>query len=253
MHTDGTDAAPDAIHEPGVPTVDVLPGRLLMLAFPVGQAYLWYGDEELTLVDSGLAGSGAAVEAAVRRVGRRPEELRRIVLTHGHQDHAGGAAELRARHPGIEVLAHAAEAPVVRGEVSQPPPVFSDAPAWERALWESMPAFPAAPPVPVDRELADGDTLPFGGGARVVAVPGHTAGSIALHLPAHSLLVTGDAAADVEGRTILGVFNTDRPRALASLRRMAGLGVAAAVFGHGEPITSGAAEALAGAVAAAEA
>ncbi|BFV56416.1 hypothetical protein KCMC57_up15200 [Kitasatospora sp. CMC57] len=84
----------------------------------------------------------------------------------------------------------------------------------------------------------------------MVAVPGHTDGSIALHLPEMKVLVTGDAVANV-GRTMLGVFNTDRARAVESLHRLAELDVDTALFGHGEPIVHGAAIALRRAAAAA--
>ncbi len=66
-----------------------------------------------------------------------------------------------------------------------------------------------APPVPVDRELVDGDVLDFGGGAEILAIPGHTEGSIAIHLPRHGVLFTGDTVANV-GTVMLGTFNQDR-------------------------------------------
>jgi glyoxylase-like metal-dependent hydrolase (beta-lactamase superfamily II) len=114
----------------------------------------------------------------------------------------------------------------------------------ERPLFERVSAqVPARPPVPVrvDQELGDGDTLGFGGDARAVAVPGHTPGSVALFLPGPRVLFTGDAAARrPDGRVIMGVFNTDPPRAAASFARLAALGPEIACFGHGEPMTSGA-------------
>ncbi|NEE30589.1 MBL fold metallo-hydrolase, partial [Streptomyces sp. SID7982] len=79
-----------------------------------------------------------------------------------------------------------------------------------------------APPTRVDRQLAGGEVLPFGGGARVVHAPGHTPGSIALHLPRHGVLFTGDAVASA-ARVMLGVFNVDRAEAAATFRRLAAL------------------------------
>jgi glyoxylase-like metal-dependent hydrolase (beta-lactamase superfamily II) len=103
----------------------------------------------------------------------------------------------------------------------------------------------------VDREVGNGDVLQFGGGVVVVvvAVPGHTDGPIALHLPSPGVLFTGDAAANA-GRTMLGVFNTDHVRAVASLHRPAELEAETAVFGHGDPIPHDAAAALRAAAAA---
>ena len=99
-------------------------------------------------------------------------------------------------------------------------------------------------------KVGDGDALPFGGGAVVVAAPGHTDGSIALHLPGPRVLFTGDAVANV-GRTMLGVFNTDRARAIDSLRRLAELPCDTVLFGHGDPVVDGGSAALREASAAA--
>ncbi|RFU88251.1 MBL fold metallo-hydrolase [Streptomyces triticagri] len=212
--------------------IETLPS-LRMLRFPVGTAYLWRDGEDLTLIDAGTADAAAEIESVLD--GR----LQRIVLTHWHEDHTGSAAELAARH-GAEVVAHRLEAPVIRGEAAGAPPVLEE---FEVPIKESLPPLPPAPPCPVDREVEDGDVLAFGGGAVVVAVPGHTDGSIAVQLPGLGVLFTGDAVANV-GRTMLGVFNTDRARAVASLHRLAGLKVDTAAFGHGDPIVGDASAAL---------
>jgi glyoxylase-like metal-dependent hydrolase (beta-lactamase superfamily II) len=60
----------------------------------------------------------------------------------------------------------------------------------------------------VDRELLNCDVLEFGGGAEVLAIPDHSAGSIAVHLPAHRLMFTGDAVANFGG-VILGSRRPD--------------------------------------------
>lgn len=137
----------------------------------------------------------------MRQIGLAPDDLDRLVITHFHDDHAGSAAEVSS-WGAIQVVVHAADAPVIRGEVAGPPPNFTD---FERALHARVAA--GLPPAP-----------------------------IALHLPAHKVLSTGDIAAEYEGDVILGVFNLDRVTALASLRRLADLDVETACFGHGEPL-----------------
>ncbi|WP_372350655.1 MBL fold metallo-hydrolase [Streptomyces sp. KL116D] len=231
--------------------IDVTP-RLRMLRFPVGQAYLWRDGDELTLIDAGAPGAGQPIAEAVRDWGHAPQDVRRIVLTHFHEDHAGGAGEF-ARLSGAEVCAHRLDAPFVRGEKRGPGPVFED---WERPIHaQALAQLPPSPehpefPSPV-RELTDRDVLDLGGGAHVVGAPGHTDGSIALHLPAHGVLFTGDAVAvsPVDGQVILGVFNLDREQALASFRRLAALDSDVACFGHGAPVVGGSAAALRSAAA----
>ena len=124
----------------------------------------------------------------------------------------------------------------MRGEAQLPPPVFED---WELPIYERVSAgLPnIAPPVHVDRELHDGDVLDFGGGAHVLEIPGHTEGSIAVHLPSYGVLFTGDTIANV-GSVMLGTFNQDRARTVASFQRLAALEVETACFGHGEPIVT---------------
>lgn len=222
--------------------IHLLP-NLRMLRFPVGQAYLWRDPDSLTLVDTGLAGAGQDISRAITGFGLKPTDLDCVVLTHFHEDHTGSAAEVGA-WDGVTVLAHRREAPIIRGQVPGPPPVLTDS---ERELFASIvgDGLPPAPPARVDYELEDGDVLPFGGGAHVLAVPGHTDGSIAIYLPQSGVLFTGDnVAADRNGQVILGPFNLNRSEAARSFRRLAALDSATAVFGHGDPVLTDAATVL---------
>jgi glyoxylase-like metal-dependent hydrolase (beta-lactamase superfamily II) len=224
--------------------IELLP-RLHLLRFPVGQAYLWTDGDAATLIDAGVIGSGRAIADALGALGRAPSSVGRVVLTHFHEDHAGGAGEFAALS-GAEVLAHHLDAPVVRGAAPGPEPVFED---WERPLHaqavKHLPQGEAERPGLVT-DLFDGDVLDFGGGARVVHAPGHTHGSIAVHLPRHGVLFTGDAVAALPGtgEVIPGVFNLDRASTLASFARLAALDTEVACFGHGDPVMAGASTVL---------
>jgi glyoxylase-like metal-dependent hydrolase (beta-lactamase superfamily II) len=69
---------------------------LYWLRLPVGHAYLCQDAGGLTRIDTGVAGSATQIAAAIRGLGRQPGDLRQVVLTHFHADHAGSAAEIAA-------------------------------------------------------------------------------------------------------------------------------------------------------------
>jgi glyoxylase-like metal-dependent hydrolase (beta-lactamase superfamily II) len=224
--------------------VELLP-RLHQVNLDFGQVYLWRDGDELTLVDTGIPGSGTAIADAISSLGLPRSALRRIVITHGHEDHMGSAAEIRAWH-GAPVYAHHADAPVIRGERHRAEPVITD---FERPYWEQVTALGVSsldiPPSTVDIELVGGETLDFGDGARVLSIPGHTAGSIAIHLPAHGVLFAGDTVSCVpQVGVIPGVFNVDRPALLDSFRTLADLDPDTVCVGHGPSVVDDAGKAM---------
>ncbi|MEU7588410.1 MBL fold metallo-hydrolase [Micromonospora sp. NPDC049230] len=217
------------------------------LAFPLGHVHLVRLPDGYALIDTAVPGSAPTILNALARLGGRSPDLRQIVLTHSHIDHMGSAADL-VEATGARVLAGALDVPFISGTEPEPEPAYT---APERVLHEQiMASFSEAEQrprhhVPVDVELHDGDTIDdWGEPVRVLHVPGHTPGSIALHLASSGVLFPGDIIATTEGRAILGPFNVDRDQAIASFRRLASLEVEALCVPHGEPVLRGASEVL---------
>ncbi|MEH3078326.1 MAG: MBL fold metallo-hydrolase [Quadrisphaera sp.] len=229
---------------------ELLPG-LHRLRCGISNAYLWRpgGGDPATLVDTGPVGTFPRLVRTLTDLGVGPELLGRVVLTHFHDDHTGTAAQVVA-WSGARVVAGRADAPHVRGDAPGPEPLLTAAEARLHASVTSSAVAGALEPVAacqVDDEVDDGDVVDLrgaGGTARVLVLPGHTPGSTALHLPALGAVLTGDAVAEHEGRVVLGPFGIDREQSWRDAARLADLPVEVAGFGHGEPLTSGAAAAL---------
>lgn len=119
----------------------------------------------LVLIDGGVPQSVRATQANIRKLGFDPRQIKYILVTEPHWDHAGGVAAL-ARDSGATVIAgQAAVAELRRGNVGKDDP--------QASIHEPM------PPVSRIRGVRDGEALRIGGVTIVArATPGHTAGSI---------------------------------------------------------------------------
>jgi glyoxylase-like metal-dependent hydrolase (beta-lactamase superfamily II) len=187
-------------------------------------AQVWLlADEPLTLIDTGTRGSGGAILRALERLGRRPEALAWVVLTHYHPDHLGALPELLRACPRLRVAIHAAEAPYLACPSALPNPIARDY-RWLRAVVErAWPLVRLRRCCPVHVQLRDGAPLPDRPAARVLHLPGHTPGSSAVHLPEKGVVLAGDAlerrggALGPPGRP----FTEDMAAAHASIARLA--------------------------------
>jgi glyoxylase-like metal-dependent hydrolase (beta-lactamase superfamily II) len=151
-------------------------------------SYLWLGPDAVALFDAGWADSAPLIEAALRALGRRPDDVSHLVLSHFHEDHAGAAAEI-AGWPHVAVVAGALEADTVRGREAGALPSLTPG---ERAIHEQPTQPPRARASRVDLEVSDGDVLPIAGQARVIHTPGHTPGSTSFVVEGSPVLLSGD-------------------------------------------------------------
>src|SRR5215204_2235862 len=153
-------------------------------------AYLIEEANEVTLVDAGIAGLYRDLPKELASMGRTIEDVRALVLTHGHSDHVGFAERLRTeRH--VPVSVHEADAALARGEVPNPAKGFGPTRLSPLLgfLWFSM--LRGGLRTPKLREVAtfgDGATLDVPGSPRVILTPGHTPGSAALHVASRNVL-----------------------------------------------------------------
>ncbi len=180
-------------------------------------------EDQLTLIDAGLRGSGRLLRTYLDRINREQRELTRIICTHAHPDHVGGVREL-VTSPEVEVLMHPADR------------------ARLKITWRDVLARPSAGPLvmlltrgPEDaRPVRDGEVLPVLGGLEVVHTPGHTPGSICLYARERRVLFVGDVLQVIRGKLSLPshVFSEDLGLAARSIARLAELEVDVICFAH---------------------
>lgn len=222
--------------------------------FPVGptNCYLVRGDPP-SIVDPGPLTEAAreTLDRKLAEAGCPIERIGAIVLTHGHLDHFGQAARVKARS-GARVSAHPSDARLVEGHPESTGKASARYMEYARRL--GMPAeltgrlerhyhslFPIAEPCAVEEKLAEGAPLDLGGVVfEVLHTPGHTRGSVSLWHAGTGTLLTGDTLlSDITPNAFFAGYASDAEMGpfhyLKSLERLARLPARLALPGHGRP------------------
>ncbi|MEZ4522286.1 MAG: MBL fold metallo-hydrolase [Thermomicrobiales bacterium] len=205
------------------------------LVFPVS-CYFVKEDDGLTLIDTGMSGTGKQILAAAEEIG---QPIVRIALTHSHGDHAGSLDELHELLPDAEVLVGNREAKLLAGD---------------RSLETGEPqeklrgGYLTAETTPT-RLLNHGDRV---GSLEVLAAPGHTPGQIAFFDTRDQTLIAGDAFQTRAGIAVSGTvkwlfpfpaFATwHKPTALESAHLLRALAPSRLAVGHGKVLENPAGE-----------
>ncbi|WP_270352181.1 MBL fold metallo-hydrolase [Microbacterium testaceum] len=201
-------------------------------------AHLIVTPDGITLVDAGLPGFYADLVREMDAIGRPLTDIRGVVLTHGDVDHVGCSERLR-RDLGIPVYVHAADADRARGGDKPKTPVgpMRPGPLLGFAAYAIRKGMRPQWLTEV-HEVADGDELDLPGRPRVIGMPGHSPGSIAVFSPAVRAVFVGDALTTrhvLTGRRgpAPAPFTDDPAEALASLARIEDLDADWVLPGHG--------------------
>ncbi len=217
--------------------MEIIPGVHAIPGTSLSRMYLIEDEHELALVDTDAPWSAQRVFRYIESIGRRPSEVRSILMTHSHPDHTGGVVALR-RDSGANVAAHPGDAKPhnAGGHGLKYMGVFN---AFDARL-------PFLQHAPVDLLLADGDIIPIAGGIRVIHTPGHTPGSVCYLLERRGLLFSGDTIFS-NGRRIsrsMPFPGSDLTAYQRSLERLASMEFDMLCGGHGLPMLGGAAAML---------
>ncbi|TAJ83123.1 MAG: MBL fold metallo-hydrolase [Gallionellaceae bacterium] len=216
--------------------------RIPILPFRMVNCFLILGEEGCVLVDTGLPGSEAKIGRALKKHSLAFNDIKLIVITHAHVDHAGSAARMRELS-GAPIVAHEGD---LKHYLREVPMTFCPT-GWFSHLFKAtglilQPYTPFKP----DFLLTNDEVMDinrYGIHGFVKHTPGHTAGSITVELNTMDAMV-GDLVAS--GILIGGIVRTkhairppfeDDPHAVAAqLQRLIDSGMERFYMGHGGPL-----------------
>lgn len=218
--------------------------RVPILPFNMVNAYLIFGAKGCILVDAGLPGSESKVETALSRCSLTYKDIKLIVITHAHIDHAGNAAKLRELS-GAPIAGHTGDSPHFRREV---PMTFCPT-GWAGRFFLKAPLIHQPYTAFEPDILLSGsnamDLSPYGVHGAVESTLGHTAGSISIKLSSGEALVGDLIASGIllgglmrTGHPIRPPFEDDPHAVAAHLSRMLDSGTEMFHMGHGGPLNA---------------
>jgi glyoxylase-like metal-dependent hydrolase (beta-lactamase superfamily II) len=214
----------------------ILPGLYTFTRLVVGRVYAIEDPDGLTLIDTGLSLTPSRILKQLAELGYKPEDIKRILITHAHPDHIGGLRDLQ-KLTGAAVYVSEGERAVVEDEAPIPGPPRDKMPLVFRIFGRPRTTFK---PTPVARVLRDGDVIEeVMGGLQVVATPGHAPGHVAFWQPNKRVLFCGDVMMSLRRNKLrlpIKMVTVDMAQDKCSIRRVADLDVRVLCLGHGHPI-----------------
>lgn len=208
-------------------------------------AFLIETKNGLILIDTGVPNRADQILQAVTELGKRPNDITHILVTHWHSDHMGALAALK-RVTDAQTYAHPIDAPIIceGGDFDLGngiPRQSSPAPGLEAMFKEMVSEVIRVEGCPIDHEINAGEVLPFLPELQVIHAPGHSAGQVVFLWEEHGgVLFAADTCSNVRG-LYWSLGYEDFEEGKRTLKKLCNFDFQIATFGHGETILTDAA------------
>lgn len=212
--------------------MEIIPGIHSVPSALASRIYL-IEDDDLTLVDTGMPWSAQQIFKYIESIGRHPTELGRVLITHRHPDHIGGAPGI-IRRSEARIMAHRADT----NSNKQDAVTLS-----YMGIFGSLDLpLPFLKRASVNCVLDESTMIPVAGGIKVLHTPGHTRGSVCYLLEREGLLFSGDTIFSEYGRVSRSMPfpGSDAAQYRQSLERLARIDFDILCGGHGSPLVGNA-------------
>jgi len=207
--------------------------------------YLVDTPEGVTVIDAGLAGHWRDLLAELSSMGRTLTDVKGVILTHGDSDHVGFAERLRRDH-GVPVYVHPGDADRAKGgaKPANARQTMKLGATLGFAAYSLRKGGMRTTHLTETVDAHDGETLALPGAPRIIGLPGHSAGSIAIHVPIADAVFVGDGLTTRHVLTGMkgpqpAPFTDEPEQAIASLRALLPTGATWVLPGHGTPWNGG--------------
>ena len=189
------------------------------------------GVEELTLIDTGIPGTTGLVLDALKALGKQPQHLKYILITHADFDHVGSLSGLVAL-TGATVFASHESTPYIE-DAKTPSHSFIPMNFFAGTIQTLF-----QPKARVDKQVKDGELLDIGGGILAIATPGHTPDHYSYYWRREGVLFAGDLFFTQTGSFILtpSILSWDMNAARSSALKAFELAPIIICVGHGQPV-----------------